>query len=138
MRFAAGVLRHDREDNLSRGKICKTFLAGNEFCLGRKDGRYPNQVLGCDAGVPQSQLERGQAFFVFPDAFGEKQTFRDHAFGQFKILLLEENTCRFVLAPFRNYHMETCSVGPGSGVLSPGVQVGELTAGSVAFTSITE
>jgi hypothetical protein len=49
----------------------------------RKNGGNANQILGSDTGIPQRELERSKAFFVFPDAFGQKDPSGDHVLGQF-------------------------------------------------------
>jgi hypothetical protein len=82
MRLTGGIFRHHGEDYLTGRKIFQAFFAGDELALGRKDGRNPNQILRRYPGIAQSHFERGEPFFVLPDALGQKQTLRDHAFAQ--------------------------------------------------------
>jgi len=82
MRFTGGVFRDYGENHLARREILQAFFAGDQLTLWREDGGDPHQVLGGYPGISQGQFERSQAFFVLPDALGQKQTFRDHAFSQ--------------------------------------------------------
>ena len=50
MRLVGGVLGDDREDDFSGRQIFESLRAGNQFAVGRKDGRDPYQVLRRDAG----------------------------------------------------------------------------------------
>src|SRR5271156_2745352 len=82
MRLTGGGFRYHGEDDLAGRKIFQAFFAGDELALWGKDRRNPNQILRRDPGVAQSHFERGEPFLVLPDAFGQKQTLRDHAFAQ--------------------------------------------------------
>jgi hypothetical protein len=82
MRLARGVLRHHGENDLAGAQVLQPLFAADQFRLRGKDRGNPHQILGGNAGIAQRQLKRGQPFFVFPDAFCEKQAPRNHAFSQ--------------------------------------------------------
>jgi hypothetical protein len=78
-------------------QVLHAFFAGEQFAIGRKDRRNPNQILGSDTGVTQRQFERGQPLAVLSHSFGKENPLRNHVFAQFlfppsrKILLRKHN-----------------------------------------------
>jgi hypothetical protein len=61
--------------------VLQAFAAGNQFTIGREDGRDADDVASGNARVAQGQLEAGEPFSMFPDTFREEDLLRDKRHG---------------------------------------------------------
>src|SRR5208283_2395922 len=86
VRLVRGVFGNHREYYFPGMQIRQPLRAWNELAVGRKDGRDTNQVLRGDAGVAQSEFERGETLPMFSHTFGEEDFLGNHVLAQFSFL----------------------------------------------------
>jgi len=61
--------------------VLQSFAARDQFAIGREDGGDPHDVARRNARVAKRELEAGEPFAMFSDAFGEKDFLSDKRHG---------------------------------------------------------
>src|SRR5579862_9843935 len=75
--FLGGVLANHGKRDLPGLDVLQAFAAGNQFAVGRKNGRDTNDVARRDARIPQCKFKTGKPLTMFTDAFGQKYFLSD-------------------------------------------------------------
>src|SRR4051794_22605349 len=81
MWFFRGVFANDGKSHLAGANVLQSFAARNQFAIRREDRGYADNVASRDARVAKRELETGEPFAMFTDAFGEKYFLSDKRHG---------------------------------------------------------
>src|SRR5713226_3547182 len=78
IRFVGALTIVDAEDDLPRTEELDSFFPGNSLATRRVNAGDQHEVAISQPRHSQSELERGQSFFVDTGPFCEKALFRNH------------------------------------------------------------
>jgi len=81
MRLLCGILADDGKGDLAGPDVFQPFAARDQFTIWRKYRGNANDVARRDARVAKRELEAGEPFAMFTDAFGEKYFLSDERHG---------------------------------------------------------
>jgi hypothetical protein len=81
MRFFGGIFADDGKGDLTGPDVFQSFTARDQFAIGREDRGDANDVARRNSRIPKSELEAGEPFAMFSDAFGEENFLSDERHG---------------------------------------------------------
>src|ERR1700682_5207406 len=98
MRFLGGIFADDGKRDLAGPDVLQSFAARDQFAIRREDGGDSHDVACCNTRVAKRELEAGEPFAMFSDAFGKKDFLSDERHGAGVRCLRENVTSKnFVL-----------------------------------------